>query len=252
MKFQTIPALAVAFVLVAPLRSHAALAGYSQNFETLAPSGTGYGNTALSDNGWLVYANVFRTDGTYDYGYGPFLAPNGDMAFSGIAIGQGGPQQGDRQLVVYSDYNNGGAHASGELVESLVFQQQTIGAWDVGNTWTLRFDAGRYTPSPLAAPSTAMAFVKTLDPANGYQATGMSWVDMSAVDAWGTHSLSLTITAGAGQILQFGFANTATNYANSAVVYDNISFAPVPERSTYALMLAGLGLLGLTARRRKP
>jgi hypothetical protein len=252
MKFQTIASLSVAFVLVAPLNSHAALAGYSQNFETLAPGGTGYGNSALSDNGWLVFANVFKTNGDYDYGYGPFLAPNGDTAFSGIAIGQGGPQQGNQQLVVFSDYNNGSAHASGQLVEALLFQQQTIGTGDVGSTWTLRFDAGRYTPFPLATPSTASAFIKTLDPAHGYQTTAMNWVDMSAVDGWGAHSLSLTITAGAGQILQFGFSNTATYYANSAVAYDNISFAPVPEPSTYALMLAGLGLFCLTARRRKP
>lgn len=252
MTLQTIVPLAVAFVLVTPLGSHAALVGYSQDFETLAPSGSGYGNSALSDDGWLVFANVFKADGTYDYGYGPFLAPNGDRAFSGIAIGQGGPQQGDQQLVVYSDYNNGSAHGGGQRIESLVFQQQTIDAGDVGRTWTLRFDAGRYAPVPLAAPSTALAFIKTLDPANGYRASGMSWVDMSAVGDWASHSLSLKITAGAGQILQFGFANTASNYDNSGVAYDNISFAPVPELSGTALMLAGLGLLGWMGRRRKP
>ena len=152
--------------------------------------------------------------------------------------------------MVFSDYQNCDSHSTGEWVEALVLQQQTIGAGDVGSTWTLRFDAGRYTPVPLVAPSTAMAFIKTLDPATGYQTTGMSWVDMSAVDAWGTHSISLTITAGAGQILQFGFANTATHYAGSAVAYDNIVFAPVPELSTHALMLAGLSLLGFAARRR--
>jgi hypothetical protein len=250
MKFQTLAPLAVAFLLSAPPVSHAALAGYSQNFETLAPSGPGYGNSALGDNGWFGFANVFKSDGGY-YKYGAFPAPNGDIAFSGITVGQGGPQQGKQQLVVYSDYNNGTAHSNGDLVEALVFQQQTVGAGDVGSTWALKFDAGRYTPLPLAAPSTARAFIKTLDPTNGYQTTGMNWVDMSAVGGWGTHSLSFTVTASAGQILQFGFANTSTKFAGSAVTYDNISFAPVPEPATCALMLAGLGLLGLSARRRK-
>lgn len=36
----------------------------------------------------------------------------------------------------------------------------------------------------------------------------------------------------------------------SYVFYDGLSVAPVPEPETYAMLLAGLGLLGLTARRR--
>jgi hypothetical protein len=252
MKFPFSAPLVLASLLAAPVVSHAALTTYSQDFETLAHSDPGLGNAALSDDGWLVYANVFATGGAYLYGYGAFPAPNGSSGFSGIDVGQGGPQQGNRQLVAYSDYGNTSAHGSGQGVESLVFQQQTVGAGDVGDTWTFRFDAGRYDRFPLSAPSTARAFIKTLDPANGYQATALSWVDMSAVTTWGTHLLNFTITASAGQILQFGFASMATHYAPSAVAYDNIVFAPVPEASTWTLMLGGLVLLACTARRRKP
>jgi hypothetical protein len=44
----------------------------------------------------------------------------------------------------------------------------------------------------------------------------------------------------------------ATDAVNGSSVYaDNFVFAPVPEPETYAMMLAGLGLLGFAARRRK-
>jgi choice-of-anchor C domain-containing protein len=39
---------------------------------------------------------------------------------------------------------------------------------------------------------------------------------------------------------------------NSGAVIDNVSVIAVPEPETYALMLAGLGLVGFLARRRKP
>ncbi len=43
--------------------------------------------------------------------------------------------------------------------------------------------------------------------------------------AWGTYSITINISpALVGHILQFGFANTGSNYVASGVYYDNISF----------------------------
>jgi hypothetical protein len=96
-----------------------------------------------------------------------------------------------------------------------------------------------------------LTFIETRDPVN-FQLTSSAQLDMSALpDAWGTYAIPFTITAPAGYLLQFGFANTTTNDIPSTNVYDNISLAPVPEPSTYALMFTGLGLVGWAARRRK-
>jgi hypothetical protein len=251
MSFRIIAPLAFALALGTPLSSHADVSAYSQNFELLAPAAQGQGNNnALSADGWLAYANIFAADGAYITGHFYGGAPNGSSAFSGVAVGAGGPQQGQKQLVVYSNYLNGGAHSNGQLIESLVYQERTVAAADVGATWLFQFDAALGT---LAAPSTAQAFVKTLDPANFYQVTGFRSIDMSAVTGtWGTYSISFTNTAGAGQILQFGFSNVATHFAGSGVAYDNISFAasPVPEPASGGLMIAGLAMFGWAARRR--
>lgn len=213
------PAVLAAFLLLAPSVSRADLANYSQDFESLVQSNP----AALNADGWLVFGNVFSPDhSAYYYGYGPFPAPNGGAAFCGIDLGQGGPGQGAQQLVVYNDYNSG-EHPSGNLVEANVFQQQTIGAADVGSTWIFRFDAKR---GNIEAPTEAVAFIKTLDPNNGFATTNFIQTSMTNVPAtWGAYFITINITpALAGQILQFGFNSTTTGYAGSGIFYDNVSF----------------------------
>jgi hypothetical protein len=221
-----------------------ALSAYSQNFEGLVQSDP----AALSNDGWLVFANVFDPTGTtYFYGYGPFPAPNPGGGFSAIANGQGGPAQGAQQLSVYSDYNNTD-HALGNRIDSNVFQQQTVTGADVGQTFQFTFDAKL---GNLAGATTALAFIKTLDPSAGYATTNFVTANMTSIpSAWGTYSLSLAINpALVGQILQFGFENNASNYQGSGVFYDNINFAAVPVPGAVWLFGSALGLLGVARRR---
>lgn len=213
--------LFAALLCLVPMASRADLATYGQNFEGLVQSSP----SALSGDGWLVFANVFSPDhGTYYYGYGPFPAPNGGAAFCAVDANQGGPAQGLQQMVVYSDYNNGD-HANGNLIEANVFREQTVGAGDVGKTCLFQFDAKR---GNIEGASTALAFIKTLDPGAGWATTNFVTVDMTAVPtSWGTYSVSLVIDPGlVGQILQFGFSNTTTHYVSSGVIYDNVGFYP--------------------------
>jgi len=202
----------------------AAITPYSQDFEGLAPPSSG----GLLGDGWLVYGNVYDNLGVYQYGYGPNPAPNNidAPAFCLIASGQGGAAQGAQQLVVFSDYNNG-AHGNLDwVIETNVFQEQTIIAADVGQTMVFTFDAKM---GDLTGASEAEAFIKTLDPGAGYATTNLVTTDMTAIPTtWGTYSVQLAIDAGlVGQIIQFGFTTRASNYEPSGVYYDNVN-QPLP------------------------
>jgi hypothetical protein len=213
--------LAAAFLCLAPAVSRAQLAPYNQDFETLALADP----AALSNDGWVVYGNVFDPTHTiYYYGYGPFPAPNPGGGFSALAFGQGGAGQGAQQLSVYSDYNNGD-HANGNLIESNVYREQTIGAADVGQIVQFRFDAKHGDWSGVG--TTTAAFIKTLNPAAGYATTNYLTTDMTIVpQSWDTYMVVLPIDASlVGQLLQFGFVNTTTSYLPSGMFYDNIQFS---------------------------
>jgi hypothetical protein len=199
--------------------SWADLADYSQDFEGLDSTSP----TALSDDGWLVFGNVFNSSGGYLYGYGPNPAPNGDEAFSNVAVGQGGTGQGAQQMNVFNDYNNADHGSTTNVIEANVFQEQNIAAADIGSTWTFSFDAAL---GNIADRSTALAFIKTLDPSNGYATTTFLTVDMTSIPStWNPYSIEILITEGlSGQIMQFGFLNTASDYEPSGIFYDNVSF----------------------------
>ncbi len=195
-----------------------ALAPYNQDFELLDQADV----NALGDDGWLIFANVFGPDWTYWYGYGVFPAPNDGTAFSAIVIGEGGAEQGDQQLSIFSDYNNPD-HGVGAHIEANVFQEQVITADDVGETWVFDFDAKL---GNLAGQTTALAFIKTLDPNQGYLTTNFITEDMTNTPTtWTDYSLSILIDETlVDQILQIGFSSTATNYEGSGVFYDNVDF----------------------------
>ncbi|MEQ8771094.1 MAG: hypothetical protein RIB60_11370 [Phycisphaerales bacterium] len=231
----------VGAVLLAAGAANGAITQYSQDFEGLAAGSP----TALGDDGWLVGANVFDAGGGFIYNYFAFPAPNGSGAFSNVASGEGGPAQGAQQLVAFNDYNNTDhSNFPDRIIEANLFQEMMIDASNVGQTWTFTFD---YKTGDLQAPSTAAAFIKTIDPGNGFATTNFVQTATDDSSLWNTKSLSLTIDNGlVGQLFQFGFLNTASNFNPSGVFYDNINVTPTP--ATAALL--GLGGLAATRRRR--
>ena len=231
---RSVTMVTLALLFLIPL-SALAVEEYSQDFEGLTQGDP----SALTNDGWLVFGNVFTSNHEYLYGYGPYGAPNDGAAFCQIDMDQGGEEQGLQQLVVFSDYNNGD-HAVGNIIESNVFQEQTIGAGDIGAVWVFEFQAKM---GNLEASSTALAFIKTLDPGAGYALTNYITVDMTEIpETWGGYTLTIDIDASLeGQILQIGFMNTAMMYQGSGIFYDNIVFH-MDDVSSVPGTMADLGM----------
>lgn len=125
----------------------------------------------------------------------------------------------------------------------------------------------------LASGSSGTFTVNGVDLAGVIGAGGFQSSDLLSIQITGTRFDGTTVTAQqrfdltAGSFTNFGreyfdgftgltslqFSGTGTNYARYVGI-DNlaITLAPVPEPETYALLLAGLGLVAAVARKRKP
>ncbi len=62
-------------------------------------------------------------------------------------------------------------------------------------------------------------------------------------------SFSLNFTPAGDALYQFGFQDNSND--NVGTLLDNVTIAAIPEPETYAMLLAGLGLMGFMARHRK-
>ena len=220
---------------------NAALASYSENFESL----NAISSTALSDAGFVIYENSYNDQGltTLVNSAGTNLARNDYRGFAQVVI-----EQSNQQLKVFSNYLN--RDQSTKYIDALTLQQQTIGADDLGSTWTFSFDAKQ---GDITGTSSASAWIRTID---GGSTLGENRLNTTSLGLnWGSYAVSLYIDPlWNGMTLEFGVNSAATDYTMSGVYYDNLSLTgtpavPVPA----AAWLFGSGLLGLigVARRRK-
>lgn len=116
--------------------------------------------------------------------------------------------------------------------------------------------AGVFSNSVNLAANTT--YVMTFSLAGNHRGYGADTVDvtfgsstaqyvLSSPDALTQYSVSFT--TGAGGATGFSFHNRGGD--NVGAMLDNVSIAAVPEPETYAMLLAGLGMVGFAARRRR-
>ena len=252
-----------AIVTFAPVSS--ALTVYSQDFEGMAIAdgsgapGTGWPPNDLSDDGWEIAGIVYETNpylgpANIVYTYGSYEAANGEPgSIQGVANNEGGPDQGNAVLAKYSDYNN--PDQLNYYISASTFQTQIISAGDVGSLWRFTYDAKNNddeSPDVIQADSSMFAYILAQDFITGFGHTFVYKDSTNIPETWGTYYIDILINGWmVGDTLTFGFSATSTNYNDSAVFYDNLSFAPVPLPA--ATWLFGSGLIGLIgmARRQK-
>ena len=166
---------------------------------------------------------------------------------------------------IFSDFNEPNAHggATGDAyVEARVFQEQIIGAGDLGTTVDFDFEFKRNfelntTDFGPTGNTNTFAYVRVLDLLGGSFAT-LAEVEFETTGAgltnWTQQQISLAIAPNLnGQLLQFGFYSEAQDFNGSGIAYDDLAFtapAAVPEPGS-AAVLALLGFTMITRRRRK-
>ena len=177
---------------------------YAQDWE-------GERNQLLS--GWLSYIDAFDTDCSTSRGYGyAYTALNVD----GPQVVQVQAGSESQVLNVYSNYDD--QNQPEICLKTSVYREYDISAENVGD---YSFDYSVEPPAEEDIGSDVNAFIKVLDPSNGYAEMAASYLPSSE----GPQSVALTLDDSMiGKKLQFGFDTRAAGYEPSGMLYDNLVF----------------------------
>lgn len=125
---------------------------------------------------------------------------------------------------------------------------QSISGLTVGGVYTLTFDYALAQQFITDAANTNNYWAVTLG--GQTQNTSLLSIEGGGFSGWKTSTMTFTATTGT-ELLSFLASATASG-APPFMLLDNVSLAAaVPEPSTWAMMLGGVGLMGFVARRRR-
>lgn len=226
---------------------------FSDDFESY-PIYEGGDPTDLG-GGWTLFVNYrvgFPWCAFPLRGYGPLAAPNGPNV-SNIVAGSTG-----NALNTFSNYDDE-QHDNHNCVVANVFQERIVSSSDTG-LYAYRFET--QAPLELGEGVKTYGFVKLLDP-NDFSVVVLKKISTATA---GDKTITINLdTTTEGHILQWGFANVASNYLPSGRWYDNVTFSikdfgefeggpigvPVPFWAYFTIAALLLLLGGIKLRSRK-
>lgn len=249
-RFFALAALAAASLSAqAQVQLTAASLNYSQNFDTLASSGTA--NTALPA-GWAFLEAGSNANTTYAAGTGS------DTAGNTYSFGKAGSTEralgGLRSGSLVPQFGVSFVNLAGRAIESVSIgytgEQWRLGA--LNRTDSLSF---QYSTNATALNNGNWTSVSALDFLAPAKTGTVGGLDGNAATNRSALSGSIAgLNLAQGGSLWLRWSDVDASGSDDGLAIDDFSFnatlAPVPEPSTYALLLAGLCAVGLMSRRR--
>ncbi len=183
-----------------------------------------------------------------------------------VAVSNTGTYQGD-QLVLEPNFNTYSNSLSGNDADRAFWTNSTDGGVTAGSAGNKFMEAntfvetasistasaafsGTVNSNTLAGGYTAIAFIKVLNPSNGYSQDVFQTANLVSGS---TFNVTADLTAHQGKLLQLGFmvsglnANPAASPGSATVT---VAAAPIPEPSTYTAFV-GLAAAGLAVGLRR-
>ncbi len=192
-----------------------------------------YANAAM-----ITIVNASFEDGsafTNSYSGGSWM--HGSFTGWTLADGDGGRYSSNGTLVPGAVDGTVSAWSDGATITQMLSDNLTA-----GTTYTLSVSVGKRNDLPFPGYTVDLL-------ADGAALTGGTITTAApSAGSWATHTYEYTATSSGGALgIRLASLGQQTNF-------DNVSLnaaAAVPEPETYAMFLAGLGLLGFASKRRK-
>ena len=232
--------LAVALVTAAlPAAAAAPNLVVNGGFEN-APLGTEHQYTGTQLPGWTTSTSIYKYSDVYD--------ANASTTYTTSYDG-GGYGSDDRRLPAsFAGVSPSGGNFFGVDGDATYGSplSQTISGLTIGKQYAVTFDWAA-TQLRNRSGATTNQFLVSLG--SDTQATPVVDVASQGFDGWYKASFTYTATAGS-EVLKFVANGTPSGLPPFALL-DGVSLTAVPEPATWALMLGGLGVVGVAARRRR-